>query len=384
MRDDPRSLVVGFHEDVARFQDEVLGFPVPDSPTMLKGERRTWAHGALSEEVVEFMEAETLEDQADALIDVTYFALGRLFEMGLCPGPLFDEVHRANMEKRRGELSKRPGSQGYDAVKPHDWRPPDLAPMTRVARSDVDALLAMEDLVRNPEFEHMKQVMAQEEGQSVFSSAFLMVAPEEEPTKANHVFFPQDRPPRILVLGHARHGKDTASALIAERYGLRFTSASLFCAERIVFPKVEAMWKRFYGASPVKVDRPSIPHYSDAEACFEDRSNHRAFWYEAITEFNTPDKAALGKAIFEEHDIYCGLRNKAELASLVNSGAADIVVWVDGSDRHPPEPTDSCTVEPWMAHFVIDNNGNLQDLHRNVAELFDFLLADEDFELDQD
>lgn len=113
---------------VERFNREIIGLPIPGTPTMLSESRDEWAWTALREEIDEFAAAETLEDKADALIDLVYFALGRLVEMGLAPLPLFEQVHKANMEKKRGELSKRPNSLGYDAVKPEGWKPPDLQP----------------------------------------------------------------------------------------------------------------------------------------------------------------------------------------------------------------------------------------------------------------
>jgi hypothetical protein len=47
--------------------------------------------------------------------------------MGVNYGPAFDRVHEANMRRVRGERSKRPGSEGHDAVKPEGWTGPDNA-----------------------------------------------------------------------------------------------------------------------------------------------------------------------------------------------------------------------------------------------------------------
>lgn len=117
---------------VVRFNSEIIGLPIPGHPQRLQVLRKSWACEALYEEFMEFKNATHMEDEADALIDLTYFALGRLVEMGLAPLPLFESVHAANMAKKRGELSKRPGSMGYDAVKPEGWRAPDLRPYLEV------------------------------------------------------------------------------------------------------------------------------------------------------------------------------------------------------------------------------------------------------------
>jgi dephospho-CoA kinase len=42
----------------------------------------------------------------------------------------------------------------------------------------------------------------------------------------------------------------------------------------------------------------------------------------------------------------------------------------------PQEDSSSMTLEPWMADYVIDNNGTLPDLKRNTIELIRHLVAD--------
>lgn len=115
---------------VAEFNREVVALPIPETPQVLGEQRRTWANAALQEELKEFNDAADAGDvleAADALIDLVYFALGRLVEMGVPATAVMDEVQRANMDKERGELSKRPGSMGHDAVKPSGWQAPDHA-----------------------------------------------------------------------------------------------------------------------------------------------------------------------------------------------------------------------------------------------------------------
>lgn len=115
---------------VAEFNREVVALPIPETPQVLGEQRRTWANAALQEELKEFNDAADAGDvleAADALIDLVYFALGRLVEMGVSATAVMDEVQRANMDKERGELSKRPGSMGHDAIKPTGWQAPDHA-----------------------------------------------------------------------------------------------------------------------------------------------------------------------------------------------------------------------------------------------------------------
>ena len=113
--------------------------------------------------------------------------------------------------------------------------------------------------------------------------------------------------------------------------------------------------------------------YSNEEQCYADRHNHRAEWYDAICDFNKTDAATLGRAIFKEHDIYCGLRNKREFFAMKNTGVFDYAIWVDRSDHLPPESKDSMSLEQWMADFTIDNNSSLEDLEFNVTQLMNYI-----------
>lgn len=326
-----------------RFAVEVLGLPIPETPTRLDTGRKDWALSALTEELQEFRDATTLEEEADALIDLSYFALGRIVEMGLAPSALFDEVHNANMRKVRGELSKRPNSKGYDARKPEDWVPPFLEPLLSARLEHVLAGLAMQ------RFEDLNAGIPKD---------FLAhpVPMETWPYQ----------PPKILVLGYGRHGKDEAARILAEKYNFRHVSSSMFCAERVVYPAILSKG----------VLASEFPHYSSAAVCYEDRANHRAAWFNLIKAFNYPDLTNLGRAIYEEHDIYVGLRNAAEFHALKNSGVYDLCIWIDRSEHQPPEDRSSCTVEPWMADYVVDNNGTLEDLDRNLSALMDRYLTE--------
>ncbi len=159
--------------------------------------------------------------------------------------------------------------------------------------------------------------------------------------------------PKILILGYARHGKDTVCELLEASHGFRFVSSSYFCAAKVVYPVLKSLYR-----------------YETIHACFNDRSNHRAEWYDAIKAFNTPDPTALGRAIFENYDIYCGIRHHTEFQALRNAKVFDLSIWVDASDRVPPEDRSSCTVLPWMADFVLDNNRDLSALAMNLNSLY--------------
>lgn len=285
---------------VAAFHRSILGLHPPAVPTRLLPTRKEWAVTAMLEELVEFRDAEVIEEEADALADLVYFALGRADEMGFDMRPVFAEVHAKNMQKKRGEQSKRPGSMGFDAIKPAGW----LSPV------------------------HNLQPVA-------------------------------SRPwPKILVIGHAQHGKDTVCEMLRDKYAFRFTSSSMFCAEHIIMP----MFK------------PGV--YATPYDCYKDRSNYRAFWYSAIQRYLSKDAARLGRAIFEQNDIYCGVRSETELNGIVQARLADHVIWVDASKRKPLESPESCTVHPLMANIVIDNNGTHEELVEEVDYVARLIMGD--------
>lgn len=157
----------------------------------------------------------------------------------------------------------------------------------------------------------------------------------------------------IMVLGYGRHGKDKFCEYLTKHFGLTFKSTSLFCAERVAMA--------YLADRGVK--------YASIEACYEDRHNHRNAWFKAIAEYNRDDPARLSKAIFEEYDIYCGLRNRRELLAAKQAINLDAVIWVDRSKHAPAESRESCTVRPDDAEYIVDNNGDLLALERAAVEL---------------
>lgn len=384
------SSLTSMHEDVARFNLDLIGWEPPTRPTMLSKERHDFRMGHMQEELSEVRTAHDTYDMdgyVDGIIDLVYVALGALVEMGVCTRATFQEVHAANMRKTRGTRSKRPGSGGYDAVKPPGWEPPDLTPYLSLTRRQV---LDLDDILKMIEFPDPDRLhVTPPEVRSRIEQAFTdkgLPGPEIDRlrrkrgqiTGAVMDEFADDpvppRHPRILIMGHARHGKDTVAEMLAARYDLNFTSSSWFCAERVILPKVHEMWRRHVSASPVPVQVPEVPNYKDVSECFEDRSNHRAFWHETIRDYNRPDATRLAREIFQDHNMYVGIRSRAEFNAVRNVGGYEHAIWVDASDRLPPEDKSSISVEPWMADYVVDNNGNLEELKLHVDQLMTRIL----------
>lgn len=115
---------------VYKFNRVVRGETQPIKPQQLTVEQHQARAVFMSEEVLEFAEATTPEAELDALVDVIYFAIGGMYEMGLKETQVvdaFNKVHNANMAKAAGKKAERESVQVTDAVKPADWAEPDLA-----------------------------------------------------------------------------------------------------------------------------------------------------------------------------------------------------------------------------------------------------------------
>lgn len=155
---------------------------------------------------------------------------------------------------------------------------------------------------------------------------------------------------KLLIIGHARHGKDTAAEILRDNFSIKFCSSSLFIAERAVMPVLGHL-------------------YSSVEECYLDRGNHRKEWKDAIKAYNTPDLTRLSREMLETLDLYVGMRDKEEFEACREAGLFDLVIWVDASERHPPEPKDSNQLSAAEADIIITNNGTLQELNEKVKRL---------------
>lgn len=153
---------------------------------------------------------------------------------------------------------------------------------------------------------------------------------------------------KLMVLGHKRHGKDTVSEYIQHKYGLTFTSSSMFVAEKLIQP---------------------IMKYPTVEQCFDDRVNHRKFWYDTIKSYNTQDPARLAKEVYSQYDIYCGLRDLEEFEEIKRIKLFDLSIWIDRSEHLPLESIESFNIPKSKADIIIDNNGTLDELYDKVDSL---------------
>jgi predicted HAD superfamily Cof-like phosphohydrolase len=102
-----------------------FGNPVSDIQKTLDAERRKKRASWMYEEIDEFVQAVSLVDQLDALADLVYFALGTAVEMGTDLEPIFEIVHRANMNKLGPDGKPIYRESDGKVLKPKEWTPPE-------------------------------------------------------------------------------------------------------------------------------------------------------------------------------------------------------------------------------------------------------------------
>lgn len=94
----------------------------------LTKEQLNFKASCLLEELSELMTAINVlndaDETVDALVDISVFAIGILFNAGVDVREAFTEVMKANLKKERGVKPTRPNSGGIDLVKPAGWKAP--------------------------------------------------------------------------------------------------------------------------------------------------------------------------------------------------------------------------------------------------------------------
>ncbi len=166
--------------------------------------------------------------------------------------------------------------------------------------------------------------------------------------------------PKLLVVGHARHGKDSVCDILRSHFGFEFESSSQTCMRLFIFDALK--------------DKYGYANYAECHADCHASAERRAEWFNLISEFNAGDGARLGKLIFSEFDIYCGLRNDREFFAMKDQGVFDFLIWVDRSKILPPEPASSMKIQRNWADFEIDNNGTPEQLVENTQAVIGNLL----------
>lgn len=132
----------GNFNDVAEFhgkmKQDYKGEPRQLDPEML-GFRMTFMMEELQEFNLAGQEGDLVR-QADALVDLVYVAMGTAYLMGLPWELLWEQVHKANMDKEPGQLDATSAYKKFKVLKPIGWVKPEQAIRT-----------LLEHFTRNPD-----------------------------------------------------------------------------------------------------------------------------------------------------------------------------------------------------------------------------------------
>lgn len=162
--------------------------------------------------------------------------------------------------------------------------------------------------------------------------------------------------PKILIVGSARHGKDSMAEILNKEFGLTYQSSSQAASDIFIYDELKSV----YG-------------YTSSTECFEDRINHRQEWYEMICNYNKYDRAKLAKEILETSDCYVGMRDDEEFKECLNQHLFDLIIWVDASERLPIE-INSFNIKKEYADIVVDNNSTFDEFYKKVLRLGKILI----------
>lgn len=157
---------------------------------------------------------------------------------------------------------------------------------------------------------------------------------------------------KLLIIGNARHGKDTLAELFEEYFGVSFLSSSQAAADIFLYD----LLKDKYG-------------YKTSEECFNDRVNHREEWYLEICNYNKDNRARLANDITKRVDCYVGMRDKAEFDECKKQSIFNLVIWVDASGRLPEEPSTSFNITKSDADIIIENNGSFEEFKEKAKKI---------------
>ncbi|MCL1858365.1 MAG: hypothetical protein FWF92_03945 [Oscillospiraceae bacterium] len=110
-------------EQVKEFH-KMFNHRVKETPFLLQEDEVKNRVEFMREEIQEFIDSKNIYDQADAMIDLIYFALGTLVEMGVKPKEIFDIVHEANMTKIWSDGKVHYREDNGKVIKPPEWEDP--------------------------------------------------------------------------------------------------------------------------------------------------------------------------------------------------------------------------------------------------------------------
>ena len=68
------------------------------------------------------------------------------------------------------------------------------------------------------------------------------------------------------------------------------------------------------------------------------------------------------------------MRDSDEIKECIKQGLFDLIIWVDASDRLPPEDVSSFNIKKSDADIIIENNGTFEEFKEKVIRLGNTLI----------
>lgn len=159
---------------------------------------------------------------------------------------------------------------------------------------------------------------------------------------------------KILILGHARHGKDTVAELIQKHTNLLYQTTSFLAYQIFIYD--ELMNKHNH-------------KYDSIYAAFNDRHQHRDLLYTIIQEYNKNDKARLAKNVLQHCDMYVGMRDVDEVIESKKQNIFDLTIGVYNPNVKN-ENISSNTVDIFKhSDILIINDSTLINLENKIIKL---------------
>jgi len=112
---------MGYTEQVREFT-RACNDELPDRPQEMTPEGIAFIRQMVNDEMDELEESQTITEQADALVDAIYYICDYAVRNGVNLDPLFEIVHKANMQKVvDGKVIRRDDGK---ILKPESWEDP--------------------------------------------------------------------------------------------------------------------------------------------------------------------------------------------------------------------------------------------------------------------
>jgi len=118
------------YTDLVKQMHTQYGIQNNNRPSHLSAEEKDFRVACLQEELREYRESTTLEDELDSILDLIVFAFGTLERQGMLEiaEEAYKRIMKANMAKELGGTKQREGTPAFaiDLKKPAGWVAPNF------------------------------------------------------------------------------------------------------------------------------------------------------------------------------------------------------------------------------------------------------------------